>query len=33
MTGTIFDFNGSKDAGWSQPDPITEDYSELIPHN
>ena len=31
MTGTIFDFNGSKDAGWSQPDPITEDYLEAIP--
>ena len=33
MTGTIFDFNGSKDAGWSQPPPISHDAIKSIPES
>ena len=33
MTDTIFDFNGSKNAGWSQPSPITDDSTSHIPES
>ena len=33
MTDTIFDFNGSKNAGWSQPSPLTEDSPSHIPES
>ena len=33
MTDTIFDFNGSKNAGWSQPLPLTENSSSHIPES
>ena len=33
MTDTIFDFNGSKNAGWSQPSPLTDDSTSHIPES
>ena len=33
MTDTIFDFNGSKSAGWSQPPPLTDDSISQIPES